>query len=270
LAETESGYVDVGGVATYFVRKGRGPALVLLHGQAPGSCVEVTWSANIDYFAAAGFTVFAFDQVGFGRTDNPTDFSMAARVDHSRAFLTAMEVSSYVLWGASSGSDIAARIALVDPQVRGLVLMASGQITPPAAGESAEVHRRLGEELARYTPTRENARAYLRGTLAHPELASDELVERLLAMSGGKNFEAYVARQQAPRLAPVLDDLHQLAVPTLVLWGKSDRVDVRRSLLLHDAIPGAELHIFDRCGHWVQLDQADRANAIVREFLSRL
>src|SRR5262249_4463799 len=224
----------------------------------------------IDFFAAAGFTVFAFDQVGFGRTDNPTDFSMAARVEHTRAFLSAMELPGYVLWGASSGSDIAARIALVAPHVRGLGLMASGQISPAAAGESAEVHRRLGEELARYTPTRENARAYLQGTLAHPELASDELVERLLAMSGGKNFEAYAARQKAPRPAPVLDDLHQLAIPTLVLWGKNDRGDVRRSLLLHDAIPGAELHIFDRCGHWVQLDQADRANAIVREFLSRL
>jgi 2-hydroxy-6-oxonona-2,4-dienedioate hydrolase len=34
------------------------------------------------------------------------------------------------------------------------------------------------------------------------------------------------------------------------------------------AIPGAELHIFDRCGHWVQWDQAERFNTIVRDFLS--
>jgi pimeloyl-ACP methyl ester carboxylesterase len=36
---------------------------------------------------------------------------------------------------------------------------------------------------------------------------------------------------------------------------------------LFKAIPGAELHIFDRAAHWVQWDKAERFNALVRDFL---
>ena len=42
---------------------------------------------------------------------------------------------------------------------------------------------------------------------------------------------------------------------------------LERSLLLFKAIPGAELHIFDQAAHWVQWDQAERFNTIVRDFL---
>src|SRR5262245_18241153 len=50
-------YVDVEGVRTYYVRKGPGPALLLLHGQPPGASLHVVWEPNLDYFAEAGFTV---------------------------------------------------------------------------------------------------------------------------------------------------------------------------------------------------------------------
>ena len=61
---------------TYFVHKGSGPNPVLLHGQAPGASVHVMWDSTIDAFADAGFSVYGFDQVGFGRTDNdPEDFT---------------------------------------------------------------------------------------------------------------------------------------------------------------------------------------------------
>jgi pimeloyl-ACP methyl ester carboxylesterase len=42
---------------------------------------------------------------------------------------------------------------------------------------------------------------------------------------------------------------------------------VERALLRFDLIPGAELHIVDECGHWVQWDQALRFNQVVSAFL---
>jgi 2-hydroxy-6-oxonona-2,4-dienedioate hydrolase len=60
----------------------------------------------------------------------------------------------------------------------------------------------------------------------------------------------------------------KLGQQTLVLWGKNDpSAPTERALLLFDLIPGAELHVFDRCGAWVQWDQARRFNRLVGDFL---
>ena len=59
-----------------------------------------------------------------------------------------------------------------------------------------------------------------------------------------------------------------LTIPVLLMWGAKDSgVSLDRSLLLLEALPGAELHIFNGAAHWVQWDQADRFNSIVRDFL---
>src|SRR5262249_17842999 len=44
-------YTAVDGLNTYYIRRGAGPALVLVHGQSPGSCAEVVWAENVEYFA---------------------------------------------------------------------------------------------------------------------------------------------------------------------------------------------------------------------------
>ena len=263
----EPNFVDIEGLHTYYVRTGQGPALVLLHGQSPGSCTDVHWPATVDHFAS-DYTVYAFDQVGFGKTDNRGDFSMAARVSHAKAFLAAMHLDSYTLWGQSSGSEISLRIALDDPRVRALILQASGSLSPRDPDESEESARRVTREMEEYTPTLENARAHLLSAIMDKSLVTDELVQLVLANSSGRNFESHQARFKAPRLAPIHPELGRLRAPALLLWGKNDSVSPRRGLLLHALIPGAEFHVFDHCGHWVQLDQAARVNAVVRDFLA--
>ena len=72
----------------------------------------------------------------------------------------------------------------------------------------------------------------------------------------------------APPQRSIVEELPKLAPRTLILWGKNDQsAPIERALLLFDLIPGAELHIFDECGHWVQWDQAARFNQIVGDFL---
>jgi 2-hydroxy-6-oxonona-2,4-dienedioate hydrolase len=88
-------------------------------------------------------------------------------------------------------------------------------------------------------------------------------------MSIGKNREAQLQRRNAPRPTPVYDRLPGLQRKTLLLWGNNDRgVSVERGLELFNRIPGAEFHLFDRCAHWVQWDQADRFNSLVINFLN--
>jgi len=88
-------------------------------------------------------------------------------------------------------------------------------------------------------------------------------------MSIGKNYEAQKARRNTARQKPVYDELRQLQVKALLLWGNNDAgVSVERGIELFQLIPGAEFHLFDRCAHWVQWDQADRFNRLVIDFLN--
>ena len=59
-------YLDVAGIHTFYIKKGSGPVVLLLHGASPGASSRVNWEPTIDGLAASGFTVYAFDQPGFG------------------------------------------------------------------------------------------------------------------------------------------------------------------------------------------------------------
>jgi pimeloyl-ACP methyl ester carboxylesterase len=262
-------YVDVDGLRTFYVKKGTGTPLVMVHGASPGACTVVNWGANIDFFAASGFTVYACDQPGFGQTDNPTDHSLEYRVRHTKAFIDAMRLDRYVLMGNSQGSYIVARLALEDPRVERLVLVSSGTLAPPGtSAKSEEMAREHSARLAAYTPSLENMRSLSMQTMYHPEVVTDDFVRLRYEMSIGKNFEAQEKRRGTPSPRPVHQELKNLKMPVLLMWGARDSgVTLERSLLLLESIPGAELHIFDGAAHWVQWDQRDRFNTIVSGFL---
>jgi pimeloyl-ACP methyl ester carboxylesterase len=263
-------YVEIDGLNTFYIKTGTGTPIVVIHGGSPGACARVNWGKNLDYLASLGYTVYAFDQPGYGRTDNPEDFSLEYRVKHAQAFVEAMGLDSFILMGNSQGSYIVARIALETPEkVQKIVLVSSGTLAPRGDAASEAVSREHAERLASYAPSLENMRALTMQTLLHHENVTEELVRERYEMSIGKNREADAKRRGTPAPRPVYEDLKKLDVPVLLLWGAQDSgVTLDRSLLLFNAIPGAELHIFDRCGHWVQWDQAERFNTIVRDFLA--
>ena len=87
-------------------------------------------------------------------------------------------------------------------------------------------------------------------------------------MSTGPRFDAIVKRWDAPPWKPVGERLSDLRNRTLLIWGRNDRgVALERGVLLFEALPDAELHVFNHCGHWAFWDQADRFNRLVGDFL---
>ena len=262
-------YVEVLGLRTFYLQAGAGQPVVLLHGSSPGACSLIHWKHNLDALVEAGFAVYAYDQPGFGYSDNPTDYSMDATVAHARAFMAAFNLTGCHLVGSSLGSEIAVRVALADPGVGRLVLAAASTIAPLGSPASAERAQHHGRELREFVPGLENMRRLSLGTLYNPALVTQELVQARHEMSIGKNYEAQTRRREVPRPPPIHDALGELRSKTLVVWGKNDRGAMpERALLLFDLIPDAELHLFDQAAHWVQWDQAHRFNRVVVDFLS--
>jgi pimeloyl-ACP methyl ester carboxylesterase len=262
-------YVTVEGLKTFYVTAGRGHSLLLIHGAAPGAASLVSWKLNIEPLANAGFTVYAFDQPGFGRTDNPQDHSLEYRVLHARAFIKSLQLDRFHLIGNSVGAYIAARIALEDQASRRLVLVSSSTIAPKGSAQAQAMAQQHSAELREYVPSIDHMRALTRQTLFDQALVTEILVQERYEMSIGKNYEAQLARKSAASPRPIHDELRNLKTKTLIVWGNNDRgAAVERALLLFQLIPNAELHIFDRCAHWVQWDQASRFNHLAADFLN--
>jgi 4,5:9,10-diseco-3-hydroxy-5,9,17-trioxoandrosta-1(10),2-diene-4-oate hydrolase len=63
--------------------------------------------------------------------------------------------------------------------------------------------------------------------------------------------------------------LKQLTTPTLVLWGRDDKVNrPAGGPMLANLMPNADLVMTPRTGHWVQWERADLFNKVAVDFLS--
>jgi len=268
LSHLEHCTIDVAGLKTFYVRGGSGPPIVFIHGGAPGACSLVSWKLNLEAFVDAGFSVYAYDQPGFGLSGIPTDHSLEFRVTHAAAFLAAIAPGRTHLVANSMGAYIAARLALDHAGIDRLALISSSTLAPKgsaAASARADAH---GDELRGYVPSLEAMRAMTCKTLFRQELVTDELVRERYEMSKGPLFEASQARAAVRGFRRLEGELHRLRNPTMLLWGANDHgASVERAILLLEALPSAELHVFNNCAHWVQWDQADRVNRLVADFL---
>ena len=65
----------------------------------------------------------------------------------------------------------------------------------------------------------------------------------------------------------VLDRLATMRQPLLIVWGQQDRIiPVHHTRLVGRALPGARVHVIDRCGHWPQLERPEEFNTALLEF----
>jgi len=67
----------------------------------------------------------------------------------------------------------------------------------------------------------------------------------------------------------ILDRLGDVAVPTLLIWGRDDQiVPARDAPGYRDRIPEAELVVFDECGHVPMAERPLRFNRVVERFMT--
>lgn len=261
--------VTVRGLATNVLDVGSGPPVLLLHGSGPGVSAYANWRLTIPALAAE-HRVIAFDQPGFGFTERPVDarYTVEGWTDHVLGVLHSLGLPQVDLVGNSFGGAIALRFAALYPdRVRRLVLMGSVGVPFP-------ITKGL-DEVWGYTPEPGAMRSVMDHFAYDRSLLSDELAavrERAATRPGVQ--QAYAGMFPAPRqrwvdAMTVPEELIAgLPHETLLVHGRDDQViPTATSLRLLELIERAQLHIFGRCGHWVQIEQAAAFNAVLGEFL---
>jgi pimeloyl-ACP methyl ester carboxylesterase len=229
--------VRVDGATIRLLRGGAGPALVFLHG-AGGFTGWLPFMAEL----ASEFTVVVPEHPGFGVSDDPPWLDAVGDLAYFHLdLMAALGLDRVHLVGTSLGGWIAAEMAVRDSRrLASLTLVAAVGITAGGAPIDDIFRMPVDENLRRYYADQERAQRRLadldRGDLAIAA-RNRAIVMRL----------AYRPRFHNPALA---NWLHRIAVPTLLVWGRQDRLvppafgEAYRAL-----IPQSRLVVLDDAGH---------------------
>jgi len=271
----------VAGKPIFIAEAGSGPPVMMLHGGGPGASGVSNYSRNIDALAEQ-FRVIVPDLPGYGRSVKGVDQSdpFGYLADTIRELLDELAIDATHLVGNSYGGAAALRLALDNPgRVRKLVLMGPGGVGTTRAAPTAGLRRLLAYYNGR-GPSREKLTTFIRDYLVYDGASvPDDMVERRYAASIDPEVVANppLRRPSGPTALRTLwrmdltrdKRLKELTIPTLVLWGRDDKVNrPAGGPMLLNVMPNAELIMTSQTGHWMQWERADLFNQLVSEFLS--
>ncbi|CAJ1500130.1 alpha/beta fold hydrolase [[Mycobacterium] holstebronense] len=273
--------VAVAGRPIFLTEAGSGPAVVLLHGGGPGATGVSNYSRNIDALAQ-NFRVIVPDMPGYGRSGKHVDQAdpfgyLAATV---LGLLDELDIGTAHLVGNSYGGSCALRLALDNPaRVGKLILMGPGGIGT-TRGLPTPGLRSLLSYYGSDGPSRAKLEAFIRTYLVYDGgSVPDDLIDLRYAASIDPEVVVNppLRRPSGPTALRTLwrmdltrdKRLKELATPTLVLWGRDDKVNrPAGGPLLANLMPNADLVMTARTGHWMQWERAELFNRIVTEFLA--
>jgi pimeloyl-ACP methyl ester carboxylesterase len=272
--------ITVAGKTMFVAEACDGPPVVLLHGGGPGASGVSNYSRNIDALAKQ-FRVIVPDMPGYGRSTKAVDQSdpFGYLADMIRGLLDELGVGTADLIGNSYGGAAALRLALDTPhRVDKLVLMGPGGIGTTRAAPTAGL-KSLLSYYGGNGPSRDKLDAFIRTYLVYDGASvPDDLVDLRYAASIDPEVVANppLRRPSGPMALRTLwrmdltrdRRLKHLPTPTLVLWGRDDKVNrPAGGPMLVNLMPNAELVMTSRTGHWMQWERAELFNQIVVEFL---
>ena len=261
-------FVAVDGITTRYMEEGTGEVVLLLHGLALGSSLEV-YGENIPVLAKAGLRAIAYDQPAFGLTDQPKDYSDEYRTQFILKFMDALGIERAHMVGHSNAGTAPALISLNHPNrvesVIGLAVFPLLPLLPEQKGGAVE--------LPKNPPTLGDVRNSLERDFFNKSLITEEFVQLRYRFSTGKSFYAFLqARKEEPDWyagdTPLWKRFARAPARKQYLYAKNDRANAaQRFALLRDLEPGLNMHLIDQCSHLAMLDQAQEFNRKVIEFV---
>jgi 4,5:9,10-diseco-3-hydroxy-5,9,17-trioxoandrosta-1(10),2-diene-4-oate hydrolase len=269
--------VRVNGNDIFVADTGTGPPVVLLHGGGPGASGVSNYSRNIEPLAEH-FRVIVPDMPGYGRSAKGVDGSdpFGYLADHIRGMLDVLGIDRAHLVGNSYGGSCALRLALDTPhRVDKLVLMGPGGVGTTRGLPTAGLKDLLGY-YGGDGPSLDKLRTFIRTYLVYDgDAVPESLIQTRYESSIDPEVVANPPLQRPSGLRTLwrMDftrdpRLAKLATPTLVIWGRDDKVNKPSgAAMLGRRMPNADVLLTANTGHWVQWERADFFNSVTTAFL---
>ena len=254
--------IAVFGQAIHYFDLGSGPVVVLVHGL--GSRKE-DWLPVLEPLAQK-YRLLVPDQIGFGRSEKPLlDYSVQTYVDFLNEFLRQLKVEKTSLVGESLGGWISALYA-AELGEGGHLIPVEKLVLVDAAGlkQDAAIPNLNPSSLAAMRGVME---AVFYDTSWLNEDALRKIFTDKLSVHDSYTVRSFLGN---PMIATErLDDrLGKIKTPTLVVWGKQDRlIPMAMGERYAAGIAGAKLMSFDKCGHVPPIEKTEEFVAAVTAFL---
>jgi pimeloyl-ACP methyl ester carboxylesterase len=268
--------VEIDGTRVNYAELGSGPrmAIVFVHGLS-GSWQN--WLENIPHFARER-RVLALDLPGFGHSPMPEwEISIESYGRLLHRFCDELAVGDCAVVGNSMGGFISAEAASAQPdRFEKLALVSAAGVS------SVRLRRQPAETVARMATAaaplllklqerglrRPRVRsATFKGLFQHPEELRRELL--LETFQNGAGRPGFLPAVQGLVGYDILDQLTEVDVPTLIVWGRNDRVVPPQDAAgFAQRLRNSRTVIFDDTGHLPQLERPTRFNHVLETFLA--
>ncbi len=259
---------------------GDGPPLLLLHGSGPGVTGWRNFRGVLPAFAEH-FRCLILEFPGFGVSDDFGGHPMVTAFGAVGQFAEALGLDSFHIVGNSMGGGVGINYAITQPEKVNRLVTIGGIGTNLLSPGPAEGIRLLQEFVE--NPTRDALVRWLHSMVYDPAVVTEELIEERWALAtdaetlagarrmyGKEAFAMMVKMMQASKGPLPWAMMHRVKAPTLVTWGRDDRVSpLDMALIPMRTIPDAELHVFGNCGHWTMIEAKDAFESVVLGFLQR-
>ncbi|MEM7035502.1 MAG: alpha/beta hydrolase [Bacteroidota bacterium] len=239
-----------------YVEEGNGPTLVLLHGLFGALS---NWHDVFEQFSDRYRIVIPLLPIYKKSGVKP---SVDALAKYVKEFLDFKGIWKCTVLGNSLGGHIALVFALENmDRLEGIVLTGSSGLFESGMGSTF--------------PRRGNF-AYIKErveyTFYHPQTATAELIDEVFEIVND-NYKALrilkIAR--AAQRQNLRKDISRITTRTLLIWGLNDNITPPNvAHEFHKLLPNSELRFIDHCGHAAMMEQSQRFNAVLQEFLNQI
>jgi pimeloyl-ACP methyl ester carboxylesterase len=258
---------SVFGYRIHYLEAGSGDPVILLHGTGGEGA---RWMPTIKGLAS-NFRIISLDQIGFGHSDKPlTTYHSGVFAGFLARFMKTIGVPRATIIGQSMGAGVALCLAVHNPEmVERLVLVNGGSYR--AASDPPPAPPNWHDRQIANSGTLEESREYLRKLYYDHSFVTEELVEQnlILRLRSAYTIESMQTANARGLGALTEEEVRGIKAPTLLVWGTNDRLSpVANADKLNAAIENSRKVLIDRAGHYPFLEQAEKFNRIVLEFLN--
>jgi 3-oxoadipate enol-lactonase len=222
------------------------------------------WDGNVAAFSDR-YRVLRYDKRGHGRSSVvPVPYSISQLADDAAGLLDALKIEKVHFIGLSIGGMIGQQLGARYPErIHSLSLCNTASEMPP---------RSLWED--RFQTARTQGLADLvDGTIGRWFTApfikrAPQEIEKVRQMILGTKVDGYIGCGSAVRDMAQSTMLLKIKAPTLVLSGRYDPAcTVEQGIVLNRLIDGSHMVIIEEAAHLSNIEQPDRFNQTVREFI---
>ncbi|MGC4096134.1 MAG: alpha/beta hydrolase [Nitrospira sp.] len=230
-------YFSIRGFNMYTEVYGKGPALLLIHGN--GGSLGAFYK-NISFFSKK-YKVIAVDSRAHGKSvDDQDSLSFEQMADDFAVLLDSMHIKNAYVLGWSDGGINALLLALRHPDKVKKLASTGANLWPDS---TALLPSAWKEELRYFQEQKDKQKTTAK--------------ER-------NDWKIFLLDWLQPNIP--LTELNKIKCPSLIISGDKDVINLEHTLLIYQNIAGAQLWVLPKSGHATLIEHSDEFNRKVDDF----